>query len=97
MHERELRAFVATADTGRMDRAADALGYSQPAISYQIKCLEQELGMQLFGRRPNGLVLNSNGAMVLPFVRAALALIDGIKAMATHTGEVEAPTLREAG
>ncbi|MEK8104590.1 LysR family transcriptional regulator [Micromonospora sp. M12] len=52
MHERELRAFVAIVEAGRMDYAATSLGYSQPAISYQIKCLEQQLGLGCsFGTR----------------------------------------------
>jgi DNA-binding transcriptional LysR family regulator len=79
MHERELRAFVAVVDAGRMDRAALSLGYSQPAISYQIKCLEQELGTRLFSRYPDGVQLTRDGAMVLPAARAVLALCEGIK------------------
>lgn len=79
MHERELRAFVAVVEAGRMDRAALSLGYSQPAISYQIKCLEQELGTRLFSRYPDGVQLTQDGAMVLPAARAALALFEGIK------------------
>ena len=79
MHERELRAFVAISEVGRMDLAAVELGYSQPAISYQIKCLEQELGTRLFDRFPDGAQLTVAGTMVLPCARAALALMGGIK------------------
>lgn len=79
MHERELRAFVVIADVGRMDRAADQLGYSQPAVSYQIKCLEEKLGVRLFNRDPDRLRLTNEGSMILPSVRAILALLDGIK------------------
>lgn len=79
MHEREFRAFVSIAEIGRMDMAARALGYSQPAISYQIKCLEQALGTKLFTRDPAGARLTREGSMILPSVRAVLALIDGIK------------------
>ncbi|MGW7097571.1 LysR family transcriptional regulator [Streptomyces sp. NPDC054874] len=79
MHEREFRAFVSVADTGRMDQAAKALGYSQPAISYQIKCLEQMLGAKLFTRGSTGARLTREGHMVLPSARAILALIDSMK------------------
>ncbi|MCA2211619.1 LysR family transcriptional regulator [Jidongwangia harbinensis] len=91
MHERELRAFVAVVDAGRMDRAAASLGYSQPAISYQIKCLEQELGLRLFGRRSDGVHLTSEGVMILPSARAVLTLMDGIKNLPAVTREVPAP------
>jgi DNA-binding transcriptional LysR family regulator len=95
MHERELRAFVAVVETGRMDRAAATLGYSQPAVSYQIKCLEQELGVRLFGRRPDGVQLTREGAMVLPTARAVLALLDGIRNLASADPGAVAP-MREA-
>jgi DNA-binding transcriptional LysR family regulator len=79
VHERELRAFVLIADIGRMDMAAKKLGYSQPAISYHIKCLEQALRMKLLVRNPTGAQLTSEGRMILPSVRAVLMLLDNIK------------------
>jgi DNA-binding transcriptional LysR family regulator len=79
MHEREFRAFVSIAEIGRMDQAAKALGYSQPAISYQIKCLEQMLGTKLFVRDSTGAQLTREGRMILPSARAVLALIDSMK------------------
>ncbi|WP_213454328.1 LysR family transcriptional regulator [Rhizomonospora bruguierae] len=79
MHERELRAFVSIADVGRMDLVAKALGYSQPAISYQIKCLEQTLGVRLFLREPDGLRLTTEGSMILPSARAVLAILDEMR------------------
>ncbi|WP_049572565.1 LysR family transcriptional regulator [Streptomyces sp. SBT349] len=79
MHERELRAFVLIAENGRMDRAAESLGYSQPAISYQIRCLEQSLGVRLFDRNSSGARLTREGLMILPSARATLMLLDSIK------------------
>ncbi|WP_306663034.1 helix-turn-helix domain-containing protein [Streptomyces alkaliphilus] len=79
MHEREFRAFVSIAETGRMDAAARQLGYSQPAITYQIKCLERSLGFKLFTRHPSGARLTGDGRMILPSVRAVLMLIDSIR------------------
>jgi DNA-binding transcriptional LysR family regulator len=84
MHERELRAFVAVVEAGRMDHAARTLGYSQPAVSYQINCLEEELGTRLFLRRPDGAQLTRDGATMLPAARAVLTLLDGIKEVAAH-------------
>ena len=43
-----LRAFVATADLGSVTAAADHLGRSQPAISLQLKKLEEHLGIEVF-------------------------------------------------
>ncbi|WP_433792388.1 LysR family transcriptional regulator [Actinoplanes sp. CA-252034] len=80
MNERELLAFVAVAEHGRMDLAAKALGYSQPAVSYQIKCLEMTLGTKLFVRTSAGVTLTRSGALMLPSAQAVLTLMRGIKA-----------------
>ena len=79
MHEREFRTFVVIAETGRMDVAARRLGYSQPAVSYQVKRLEESLGLRLFIRHPSGARLTSAGRKILPSVRAVLLLIDSIR------------------
>ena len=79
MNERELQAFVAVAQHGRMDVAAKHLGYSQPAVSYQIKCLEMALGAKLFIRNSNGVMLTRSGALMLPSAQAVLTLMAGIK------------------
>ncbi|TQJ01379.1 helix-turn-helix domain-containing protein [Amycolatopsis cihanbeyliensis] len=87
MHERELRAFVATAQIGRMDLAAKELGYSQPAISYQIKCLERALGVRLFMRNPAGAQLTREGEIILLSAQSALLLLDNIKSMSRSSAE----------
>ncbi|WP_405810882.1 LysR family transcriptional regulator [Streptomyces sp. NBC_01520] len=79
MHEREFKAFVSVADTGRMDAAARQLGYSQPAITYQIQCLERSLGFKLFTRHPSGVRLTSDGRSVLSSARAVLTLMNDIR------------------
>lgn len=89
MHEREIRAFVKIAEIGRMDLAAKELGYSQPALSYQVKCLEQELRTRLFDRDTLGARLTAEGRAILPSAKAMLALFDGIRA--TVTGPVRHP------
>jgi len=81
VHERELRAFVWIADIGRMDLAARKLGYSQPAVSYQIKCLEQSLGVRLFDRDSTGARLTEEGRKILPTARASLMLLECIRAV----------------
>lgn len=93
MNERELQAFVAVAEHGRMDLAAKELGYSQPAISYQIKCLEQTLGTKLFVRTTAGAALTPSGAMMLPSVRAVLALMNSLKRAVADTRNVAPDTL----
>ncbi len=50
MDIRTLKTFVYVAELGSFTRAAQALGYSQSTVSFQIKQLESELGHPLFER-----------------------------------------------
>lgn len=75
----QLKQFVAVAETGSMTQAAEQLYLSQPNISRSIKRLEQELGMQLFIRERNKMVLNENGEFILSHARAALEEVEKIQ------------------
>lgn len=70
---RQLRYFVATAQTGSATRAAALLGVAQPSVSAAIRELEQDLGQPLFHRRhAHGLDLTGFGADRLARARAVL-------------------------
>lgn len=56
-----IRAFEAAARLGSFTRAADELGMTQAAVSYQIRVLEDRLGTPLFLRRPRQVVLTDIG------------------------------------
>jgi len=62
----QLRGFATVAELGHLTRAAEKLHLSQPALSAQIKALEDELGVQLFVRNPAGMALTSAGRRLLP-------------------------------
>ncbi|QGY41830.1 LysR family transcriptional regulator [Pseudodesulfovibrio cashew] len=57
----QLASFVAVAEEGNMTRAAARLNVSQPAVSAQIKALEEELGITLFQRTSKGMELTGEG------------------------------------
>jgi len=57
----QLRTFAAVAEFGHLTRAAEKVHVSQPAVSAQIKALEDELGLPLFDRTPTGMVLRVSG------------------------------------
>jgi len=85
----QLKGFVAVAGEGHLTRAADKLHVSQPALSAQIKALEDELGVTLFERGPTGMALASAGKRL---VTAAQDVIAAANAMAhnarTLSGEI---------
>lgn len=61
----QLKQFKAIAEIGNMTKAAQALHVSQPTLSAMLKRLEQELGLSLFTREKNRLVLTDAGGILL--------------------------------
>ncbi|HEY3538985.1 MAG: LysR family transcriptional regulator [Trinickia sp.] len=70
---REIRAFVAVAQTGSFTRAAARLNLSQPALTVQIRRLEETLGARLFDRNSRTVTLTSVGRELLPVLHKSLA------------------------
>jgi DNA-binding transcriptional LysR family regulator len=96
----QLRSFVAVAEAGHLTRAAEKLHVSQPAVSAQIKALEDELEVALFSRTPNGMVLTSAGQRILAdagsVLAAARALINNAFALKGQvSGKVRVGTLSD--
>lgn len=73
-----LRAFVTVSETSSFTRAAALLGRTQPAISLQIRRLEDQLRSPLFDRGGKGISLTTEGAGLLPQARRLLRLNDEI-------------------
>ena len=69
----ELRQFAAFAECGTLSEAAEKLHLSQPALSRNMKKLEEDLGVPLFVRRKNKLELNENGQYVLTLAKELLS------------------------
>ena len=67
-----LRQFVTFADTGTLSEAAEILHLSQPALSRNMKKLEEDLDITLFERKKNRMQLNKNGDYVLDLARKLL-------------------------
>jgi len=75
----QVRSFVAVAEHGHLTRAAEKLNVSQPAVSAQIKSLEEEFGVELFERRPSGMVLTAAGKRLLATAQQLLATAQALR------------------
>ena len=80
MDIRQLRTVLAIAETGSLTRAAELLHVVQPALSRQLRSLEDELGVAIFERNSRGMALTEPGRGFLEQVRISLQGLDQAKA-----------------
>lgn len=81
MNLAQLRAFHAVARHGTFSAAAKALRVSQPAVTQQVRALEEAMGSRLFHRRGTGVELTADGNDLLPRVHQ---IIKGLEDVSAH-------------
>ena len=79
-----LRGFYYVAKTGSVSLAASKMGRNQPAISHQIKCLENEFGVTLFNRSAGKMELTAEGKEIFD---KSLSLFEIVKRMKAEINE----------
>lgn len=79
MELRQLRYFVTLAEAGSVSRAAVLLGVAQPAISRQIRLLEEELAISLFYRTGRGMELTEAGHLLMVHAPEVLSGLNRIE------------------
>jgi len=89
MDIKQLRTFLHVAETGSLSLAAIRLNVTQPALSRQIRLLEESLGAPLFIRTGRGVHLSEAGDKLLPRARTIADEMERLKMdMATFAGTI---------
>ena len=76
----QLRTILHVAELGSLSKAADRLRIAQPALSRQVRLLEEELGIRLFDRNGRGMVVTDAGKKVLRHAQRIMQELDEIRA-----------------
>lgn len=83
----QLKYYVTIAETLNFTKAATLLRVSQPALSYQMKKLEVELGTKLFNRERRKISLTPDGELFLPLAQGLLSRADAaVRVLKEHLG-----------
>jgi DNA-binding transcriptional LysR family regulator len=77
----KIETFLSAAESLNLTKTAKQLHLSQPAVSHQIKSLEQELNTTLFIRSNTGLQLTEGGRLLMPWARRLLHDTNDLKEM----------------
>ncbi|KQW72409.1 LysR substrate-binding domain-containing protein [Ensifer sp. Root127] len=77
----QLRTLIHVAELGSLSKASDRLHIAQPALSRQIRLLEQELGARLFDRHGRGMIATEQGQDVLRHALRVMAELEEIRAV----------------
>src|SRR5262249_50649743 len=91
-----LRILKEVARHGSFSAAADALSYTQPAISQQIATLEAETGLTLLERHPRGVSLTAAGQTLVGHAEGILARLEAAQAALSAIAGLRGGRLRMA-
>jgi len=87
MDLRQIKIFVAIAETGSFSAAADTVALTQSTVSQHISSLEEEMGVPLFNRLSRGISLTTGGTLFLRHARRILRESDALsQAMCSFRG-----------
>ena len=88
------KIFYVVANTGNITKASNKLMISQPAITKQIKRLEEQLGGELFIRTKRGVTLTDNGKEVYNYVKQGLNYFEAAEATFSNLKKLDSGIVR---
>lgn len=87
-------AFLKVVETGSFTRAAEILGYTQPAMSQMIASLENELSIKLLFRSRYGVRLTPEGERLLPSIQSSVAQFQSMQNIAGEIRGLDSGVVR---
>lgn len=88
------RIFYVVAKNGSISSSSNTLYISQPAITFQIKKLEEQLGVSLFTRTKHGVLLTDEGKVLFNYVKTAIDSIDNGENALSNLKNLDSGTIR---
>ena len=89
MEVRQLNTLIRAAQFQSFSKAAESLGYSQSAVTVQIKALEEELGVRLFDRMNKRVLLTVDGQRFLEYANSILDTIQSARQALNENAELD--------
>lgn len=87
-------AFLKVIEAGSFTKAAELLGYTQPALSQMIAALEKELSVKLLYRSRYGIQLTPEGKRLLPSIQSAVLQYHSMRRLADEIKGIETGVIR---
>lgn len=94
MEASKLKVFIKAVETGSFSAAGEQTGFTQAGVSYIIKTLEDELGLQLLIRGKKGVRLTPRGEALIEYIRTADAANDALLLRAESLRGMQTERLR---
>ena len=79
MIDPKLKTLLCVVKEGSYTKAADVLALSQPAVSYHVRQLEDEIGIKIFYKNQKKLTLTPEGEVLLKYARRLEAISDSAR------------------
>lgn len=88
------RVFYEVASLGNITKASQKLHISQPAVTKQIKTLEDQLGGELFIRTKRGVILTENGKEIYNYIKQGIHCFENAELQFSNLKKLEKGTIR---
>lgn len=88
------RIFYVVATVGNITKASQRLMISQPAVTKQIKALENQLGGELFIRTKRGVILTDNGKEIYNYVKQGMHCFEAAELQFSNLKKLETGIIR---